>query len=50
VFLDVGRTVEGVFGNPAPQIAHPLFIKENPIVKVDVTPPGIARYGNTLFY
>jgi len=36
--------------NSVPQIAHPLFMTEIPKRSVDVTPPGIHRYGNNFFY
>ena len=34
---------------PAPIICTTSLCPENPILRVDVTPPGIPRYGNTFF-
>ncbi len=43
------KAMGGLGGNPLPLPCTTSLYPENPILQVDVTPPGIPRYGNTFF-
>ena len=50
VFSGCGEDRAGCFPDtPSHKITHLLFMTENPMMLVDVKPPGISRYGNTFF-